>query len=80
MSKVKVGKFKNVNKILRQRNSYRFLTKDKIKICKKCEYRYLCSECRAMYSDKKSNLKSKPFTCSYDPKKSIFKKGGNLND
>lgn len=67
MSKVQVGNYKNILKILNKKNSYRFLTKDKIKVCKFCEYRYLCNECRAMYSKNKRDLKCKPFTCTYNP-------------
>lgn len=72
MSKISFGNYKNVNKILNVKNSYRFINKDKVKICKKCEFRYLCTECRAMYSSKKKNLKEKPFTCTYNPKIGIF--------
>lgn len=41
------------------------INKDKIDICKDCEYRYICTDCRAYISSKKIN--SKPLKCSYDP-------------
>ena len=72
MSKICIGKYKDVLKILDKKTSYRFLTKDKIKTCKYCEFRYLCLECRAMYSDNKKELKDKPFICSYNPKKAKY--------
>lgn len=72
MSKICFGNYKAVLKILDKKSSYRFLTKDKIKGCKHCEFRYLCLECRAMYSGNKKELKDKPFTCSYNPKKAKY--------
>lgn len=72
MSKICIGKHKDVLKILDKKTSYRFLTKDKTKTCKHCEFRYLCLECRAMYSDNKKELKDKPFICSYNPKKAKY--------
>ncbi len=63
MSKIKVGNIKNIIKTLTSKNSYRFLTKDKIKHCKTCEFRYLCDECRAIYAESKKQIYDKPFTC-----------------
>ena len=63
MSKISFGNYKEVIKILSNKNSYRFLTKDKIKRCKNCEKRYLCFECRAMLSKTKHNLKMTPYKC-----------------
>lgn len=76
MSKFCLGNYKNVSKILDSKKSYRFLNKDKIKICNKCELRYLCEECRAMYSNSNKNIFDKPFTCSYNPTTCEFDKGG----
>lgn len=39
------------------------ITKNKVNICKHCEFRYICSDCRA-YIDNKYD---KPLNCSYDP-------------
>ncbi|WP_130867977.1 grasp-with-spasm system SPASM domain peptide maturase [Chryseobacterium indologenes] len=47
------------------------LTKDKIEVCKDCEFRYICTDCRA-YTERTHNNKngldiSKPLKCGYDP-------------
>ena len=42
------------------------ITKDIISICKDCEFRYNCSDCRAFISDK-NNIQSKPLKCGYNP-------------
>ncbi len=39
------------------------ITKDKIKTCKVCEFRRICSDCRAYVN----NPYDKPIKCSYDP-------------
>lgn len=48
------------NKIFK---SYWFIKKDKIKVCKDCEYRYLCNDCRAFLKHKYD----KPAKCIYSP-------------
>jgi SPASM domain peptide maturase of grasp-with-spasm system len=40
--------------------------KDDIKICKDCEHRYICTDCRIFRQDKHDQF-SKPLKCSYDP-------------
>jgi SPASM domain peptide maturase of grasp-with-spasm system len=42
------------------------ITKDKIKTCKICEFRYMCSDCRA-YIEDPDDLYSKPLKCGYNP-------------
>lgn len=47
------------------------LTKDKIEVCKDCEFRYICTDCRA-YTEKAHTNKegldtSKPLKCGYNP-------------
>jgi SPASM domain peptide maturase of grasp-with-spasm system len=42
------------------------ITKDKIKICQVCEFRYMCSDCRA-YTEDPDDLYSKPLKCGYNP-------------
>jgi SPASM domain peptide maturase of grasp-with-spasm system len=42
------------------------ITKDQINICKDCEYRYACSDCRA-YVETPEDIYSKPLKCGYDP-------------
>ena len=42
------------------------IRKDQIKVCKDCEFRYICSDCRA-YVEDPSDIYSKPLKCSYNP-------------
>jgi len=42
------------------------VTKDQVNICKVCEFRYVCTDCRAFLEDPKDML-SKPLKCGYDP-------------
>ncbi len=42
------------------------ITKDQISICKDCEFRYVCTDCRA-YLDDPENEMSKPLKCGYNP-------------
>lgn len=42
------------------------IKKDDIKICKDCEYRYICTDCRA-YIEEPENIFSKPLKCGYNP-------------
>jgi SPASM domain peptide maturase of grasp-with-spasm system len=41
------------------------IRKDEIEKCKDCEFRYICSDCRAF--TEKGTLYSKPLHCGYDP-------------
>lgn len=43
------------------------LTKDQIDVCKECEFRHICMDCRAHRLS--NNIFSKPSRCSYDPYK-----------
>ncbi|MCP1300549.1 grasp-with-spasm system SPASM domain peptide maturase [Chryseobacterium sp. S0630] len=47
------------------------LTKDHIEICKDCEFRYVCTDCRAYTENAVKNKKgldiSKPLKCGYNP-------------
>ena len=64
----------NITNILQSnKNDFaQYLSKDKIAICKDCEYRYVCWECRAM-THKMDNTKfNKPITCTYNPYKGIW--------
>ena len=42
------------------------VTKDKIAVCRDCEFRYICTDCRAYIQDP-VNMYSKPLKCGYDP-------------
>ncbi len=47
------------------------ITKDQINVCKDCEFRYVCTDCRAYIEDPK-NILSKPLKCGYDPYKGVW--------
>jgi SPASM domain peptide maturase of grasp-with-spasm system len=42
------------------------INKDKIHVCKDCEFRHVCTDCRAYVEDPKDIL-SKPLKCGYNP-------------
>ncbi|CAN5534560.1 hypothetical protein BH09BAC6_BH09BAC6_29080 [soil metagenome] len=42
------------------------ITKDQVDICKDCEFRYICTDCRA-YRKNQNDLYAKPLKCSYNP-------------
>lgn len=42
------------------------IKKDEINECKTCEFRHVCTDCRAFLSDPK-NIYSKPLKCGYNP-------------
>ncbi|MBP5503507.1 MAG: grasp-with-spasm system SPASM domain peptide maturase [Bacteroidales bacterium] len=44
------------------------IKKDDIKVCKECEFRYMCHDCRA-YLIHPDDICSKPQKCSYNPSK-----------
>lgn len=43
-----------------------YISKDQIEVCKDCEFRYMCTDCRA-YLDEPKNKLSKPLKCGYNP-------------
>jgi SPASM domain peptide maturase of grasp-with-spasm system len=45
---------------------YWSIKKDDIEVCKDCEFRYVCTDCRVHIQDE-NNLFSKPAKCKYDP-------------
>lgn len=49
-----------------------YITKDQVEICKDCEFRYICTDCRAYVMDS-SNRLSKPLKCKYDPYEAVWK-------
>lgn len=57
---------------LKLNSQIRNLTKDNIKVCNYCEYRYACFDCRpdALTND----VYKKPWYCTYDPDKGEWKK------
>lgn len=42
------------------------VTKDQIEVCKDCEFRYICTDCRA-YKENPEDDYSKPLKCGYNP-------------
>jgi hypothetical protein len=42
------------------------IQKDDIDVCRDCEFRYICIDCRAFIKDK-TNIYSQPEKCSYNP-------------
>jgi len=45
---------------------YWHISKNDITICKSCEFRYICTDCRA-YLENPEDIYSKPLKCGYDP-------------
>jgi SPASM domain peptide maturase of grasp-with-spasm system len=43
-----------------------FIHKDKIDVCKDCEFRYMCMDCRCFIKDPE-NIYSQPAKCGYNP-------------
>ncbi|ANF50077.1 hypothetical protein A0O34_05935 [Chryseobacterium glaciei] len=69
------GNIKNITleKAINHTNFKKYwnLTKDNIEVCKDCEFRYICTDCRA-YTELTHNNEegldiSKPLKCGYDP-------------
>ncbi|HDY73189.1 MAG TPA: radical SAM protein, partial [Candidatus Jorgensenbacteria bacterium] len=62
---------KSLHNILRNNKAkeIRFLNKDNIEVCRDCEYRYACFDCRpkAQGSSPDNNLYAKPNDCQYNP-------------
>lgn len=47
------------------------INKDQIKECKDCEFRYICTDCRAYLKDS-CDIYSKPEKCKYNPYEGIW--------
>jgi radical SAM protein with 4Fe4S-binding SPASM domain len=52
------------------------ITKNSIKVCKDCEFRYACMDCRPDRIEK--DVYAKPWYCSYDPYKSTWQPVNDL--
>jgi SPASM domain peptide maturase of grasp-with-spasm system len=55
--------------LLESQESFRdnwYVKKDLVEICKICEHRYVCTDCRVFTQDGSNNF-SKPAKCAYDP-------------
>jgi SPASM domain peptide maturase of grasp-with-spasm system len=44
------------------------ISKNEIDVCKICEFRHVCTDCRAFLQNK-NDIYSKPLKCGYDPKR-----------
>jgi SPASM domain peptide maturase of grasp-with-spasm system len=47
------------------------ISKDQIEVCKDCEFRYICMDCRT-FIENNDNILSKPLKCGYNPYTSIW--------
>jgi SPASM domain peptide maturase of grasp-with-spasm system len=47
------------------------ITKDQIEVCKDCEFRHICTDCRA-YVEEPDNHYSKPLKCGYNPYTNVW--------
>jgi SPASM domain peptide maturase of grasp-with-spasm system len=47
------------------------INKDQIDVCKECEFRYICTDCRMFLDDDESVL-SKPKKCNYNPYTNVW--------
>jgi len=58
----------DIEKIIKTASFKKFwrITKDKIKVCKDCEFRYICTDCRVFIKDK-NDIYSQPSNCYYNP-------------
>lgn len=50
---------------------YWSIAKDQITVCKDCEYRHVCTDCRA-YLETPGDAYSKPLKCGYDPYTNVW--------
>jgi SPASM domain peptide maturase of grasp-with-spasm system len=56
-----------------------YIHKDQIEVCKDCEFRHICTDCRAFIKDP-NNIYSKPAKCSYDPYTATWGKENPTNN
>ncbi len=63
-----LGEDKLVSIVQKNTNNFDFwkINKDQIEVCKDCEFRYVCTDCRA-YISEPTNFYSKPLKCNYNP-------------
>ncbi|MCK5161735.1 MAG: radical SAM protein [Candidatus Aureabacteria bacterium] len=50
------------------------ITKDKLNVCRDCEYRYACKDCRPLSYSTFGNLYAKSPRCTYNPYKGVWQK------
>lgn len=54
------------------------LNKDKVEVCRDCEFRYVCEDCRPWATEYADNLHAKPPRCTYNPYTGEWEKAQNL--
>lgn len=47
------------------------IKKDQVHVCKDCEFRYMCTDCRA-YLSNEEDIYSKPLKCGYNPYSAVW--------
>ncbi|MCL2797495.1 MAG: radical SAM protein [Firmicutes bacterium] len=57
-------------------SKYWKLTKESVKECSDCEYRFCCKDCRPLGMSVKGDLFGKSNRCAYDPNSGKWKRGG----
>lgn len=63
-----IGNIKKVSiKDIMKNNIYSNITKDKIQVCKDCEFRYACHDCRPLAKGLYNDINAKNPRCLYDP-------------
>lgn len=71
----KYGNIKNVSLTETLNNpdfkKWWFIHKDQIEVCRDCEFRYNCTDCRGFLKDS-DNIYSKPLKCGYDPYSNVW--------
>ncbi len=58
----------SVREVLENKTFHRYgkIRKDEITVCKDCEFRHVCTDCRA-YVENPQDIYSRPLKCGYDP-------------
>ncbi|MHA1919668.1 MAG: SPASM domain-containing protein [Promethearchaeota archaeon] len=62
----------NIERIFEKIKTYWEITKDKVEVCKNCELRYVCFDCREIARIKTNNLYAKNPYCQYNPIKGTW--------
>ncbi|WP_312752613.1 grasp-with-spasm system SPASM domain peptide maturase [Epilithonimonas hominis] len=65
---------KGLSTIIKKKEFNKFwsIQKDNINVCKNCEFRYICTDCR-VYVEDDNDIFSKPLKCNYNPFTGEFK-------
>ena len=53
------------------------INKDRIAVCRDCEFRHVCTDCRAYVEHPEDNY-SKPLKCGYDPYANVWEEWANI--